>query len=216
MLRQPGFSLIELVVVLAIAAILFATGMPAFQTMISSNRTKGVADSILAGLRTARSTAISRNSAVRFQLVSSLAAGCVLNRNSLYWLVTESDQVAHGNPAGACNLDPFTPPDQADPCNPLPANYPAGNPDCTVDPFIVKKSIGSPYLGTSVAADSAVITFGPLGQLLTNYDGSAKMTTVNISSTNPDAKSWRITVKSSGAIKLCDPSATITSPVYCS
>lgn len=215
-MRQLGFSLIELVVVVAIAGILFATGLPAFQTMISSTRTKAVAESVLAGLRLAKSTAINRNAPVRFQLVSSLNATCVLSNTSVFWVVSQSDQLAHGNPAGACDAAPFAPPDQVDPCSPAPANYPASNPDCTVDPFIISKSTGSAYTGTSVAADSAVITFGPLGQILTNYDGAAAMTTINITSSNAEAKSWRVSITSSGAVKLCDPAAVATSPVYCS
>ena len=67
-----GFSAIELTVVVAIIGIVMAIAIPAFNTMILNAKIKGVAESIQAGLRQARSEAIKRNAPMRFQLVTVL------------------------------------------------------------------------------------------------------------------------------------------------
>ena len=58
--RQRGFTLIELMITLAIAAILLTVGVPSFQEMMRNNRAATQANEILTALNFARSEAVKR------------------------------------------------------------------------------------------------------------------------------------------------------------
>lgn len=76
---QNGVSLIELMVGLAIAALLLAVGLPSFSTFIQNSKIRNAAESIQNGLQLARSEAVTRNTLVQFTLGtgSSWTIGCV-------------------------------------------------------------------------------------------------------------------------------------------
>lgn len=57
---QPGFTLLELMVVLAIAGVLFAVGIPAMGNFIRNSRITSAANDVMGGLHFARSEAIKR------------------------------------------------------------------------------------------------------------------------------------------------------------
>lgn len=206
-MRQKGFSLIELVLVMAVAGILLALGLPSLITVMDTTRSKAAAESVLSGLRFARGEAIKRNVPMRFQLVSSLDDTCALSLTSPLWVVNQDDNPAlTRSPVGACGAATFTPADDLDPCNPAKVAQPAGNPACAADPFIAYKSGGRTFPGVTLAADASIITFGPLGQVITNFDASASLTQMDITPDNPDAKKWSVRVTGiNGGIKFCDP-----------
>lgn len=62
--RIAGFTLLELIVTLAIAFILFAIGVPSYTNLINSNRLQGPANEALAAMNFARAEAVNRNSTV--------------------------------------------------------------------------------------------------------------------------------------------------------
>lgn len=70
--RKAGFTLVELLVAVAILAILSAFGGPAFTQMIASQRTKTIASDLHTALIRARSEAIKRNTDV---VLSPVTAG---------------------------------------------------------------------------------------------------------------------------------------------
>ena len=59
-----GFTLVELMVTLAVAAILMAIATPSFTSLINSNRLSGGANELVAALQTARMEAVRRNARV--------------------------------------------------------------------------------------------------------------------------------------------------------
>lgn len=61
---QCGFTLIELVVVIAIAAVLLAVGIPSMQYLIERNAVNGHVSALVADVTLARSEAIKRNAPV--------------------------------------------------------------------------------------------------------------------------------------------------------
>lgn len=65
---QQGISLIEVMVAVAIIAVVMALGMPAYSTWIQNTQIRTAAESVLAGLQTARNEAIRRNAEVQFML----------------------------------------------------------------------------------------------------------------------------------------------------
>lgn len=67
-LRTAGFTLIELVIAMAIVAILIVAGLPGITEWIQNAQIRAAAEGILNGLQTARSEAIRRNTVVTFTL----------------------------------------------------------------------------------------------------------------------------------------------------
>ena len=63
-MRQHGFSLIELLMGLAITGIVLQLVSPAFTTLIESNQSEQAAQALFSGIRTARTEAIIRNQSV--------------------------------------------------------------------------------------------------------------------------------------------------------
>ncbi len=77
--RLRGFSLIELMVGLAILGILLAAGVPSFRTWLNNTQIRNAAEAIQNGLQQARAAAVQRNSLVVFTLGagSTWTVGCV-------------------------------------------------------------------------------------------------------------------------------------------
>lgn len=63
-MKQSGTTLLELMLVLSVAAILAAIGIPSLASLVNGNRLTGAANELLASLHLARSEAIKRNSRV--------------------------------------------------------------------------------------------------------------------------------------------------------
>lgn len=75
---QYGVSLVELMIGLAVAAILLAMGAPSFSTYIQNTHIRNAAEAIQNGLNLARAEAVRRNTNVQFVLGddSSWTVGC--------------------------------------------------------------------------------------------------------------------------------------------
>lgn len=63
---QKGFTLVELMVVVAILGVLTALAFPAYREMVQNSMIRGAAESIQSGLQQARIEAIRRNARVQF------------------------------------------------------------------------------------------------------------------------------------------------------
>lgn len=76
---ERGVTLIELMIGLAIVAIVLALGVPSFSVWIQNSRLRNAAESILSGMQLARAEAVTRNAPVRFVLGtgSEWTVGCV-------------------------------------------------------------------------------------------------------------------------------------------
>lgn len=146
--RGQGFTLIEVVVVMLIASVLFAVVNATFQEWMRNTRIRNQAESVLAGLQFARAEAVKRNRFVRFQFVRRdetrpLAtdagadpdrdrwAACTLSNQSNLWIVSHGDPTnatadTVGWPNDPPNPDVY-PADSNDNCarnvTTIPANY---------------------------------------------------------------------------------------------
>lgn len=66
--RNPGFTLIELMIAIAIFAILVLLAMPMYSTFIANTQIRTATESILSGIRLAQTEAVKRNGQVEFVL----------------------------------------------------------------------------------------------------------------------------------------------------
>lgn len=222
-----GFSLIELVVALAIMGILLSLALPATSLWLANSRLRNQSESILSGLRLARGEALKRNSVVRFQLVTDMTSSCNITANGNQWLLS------HGDPTNACDLPES-----------LLAAVPTANAPYAVPPVILLKSATelqqttgqttlavvangmasgiSPdniacFTGTGALARTAVASGFCTAAMSPSTSAPA---TVTIDITDPgagtcfsdasdpatgDVRCLRIQVTSWGDIRLCDP-----------
>jgi len=84
-IRQGGFTAIELMVTVAIVAILAALAGPSFRQLIATQRIKSVASALTESLWVARSEALKRNDNVAFNFASSGSNVVVAD-----WKITQS------------------------------------------------------------------------------------------------------------------------------
>jgi len=84
-----GFSLLELMVAVAIAAILAAMAVPAYRTWIANSKVRTVADSMSSNLRVAQAEAISRFRRVVFYRSGQTDCSTPPNAsaNGSYWVI---------------------------------------------------------------------------------------------------------------------------------
>jgi type IV fimbrial biogenesis protein FimT len=86
MQRTFGFTLIELMVTLAVAAILLTVAIPSFRSTVQNNRATGQANDLLSSLNVARSEAVKRGATVSV-CISSDQAKCTGASWALGWLI---------------------------------------------------------------------------------------------------------------------------------
>jgi type IV fimbrial biogenesis protein FimT len=89
--RSRGFTLMELMIVLTLAAIILALGAPSFSEFRRSNRMAGISNDFLVGLQVARSEAIKRQASVSLcpsqNPGDDEAAACTAERDFSGWIV---------------------------------------------------------------------------------------------------------------------------------
>lgn len=85
--RDAGFTLVELMVTVVVAAILLAVGVPSFRELIQNNRLATATNEVVATLHLARSEAVKGNARVTV-CKSANGTSCVTSGNwSQGWLV---------------------------------------------------------------------------------------------------------------------------------
>lgn len=195
---NAGFTLVEMMIAVAILAILLALGGPAFQTFIENTKIRSTAESMQAGLHLARSEALRRNARVTFWLVDGISAACARSASGTSWVVS------FDNPAGGCN---------------------AASSETVVPRIMQSRSGNDGSTGISVSArdgsDTATdcITFNGFGSVETACtDGAAPLRRIAITSTSASTatRALQVRITPGGAVRMCDPSVGVnTDPAYC-
>jgi type IV fimbrial biogenesis protein FimT len=207
--HDRGYTLIELVVAIAIAGILLSLGLSSFMEIIRNAKLRAYTEGVLGALQMAKMEAIKRNATVRFQFTNTLDSSCVLTSSGPNWVVSI------GSAVGICNTS---------------AN-PAGNLVLATSNAIANTDIAFSATdsgGTTVTS----FCFNSLGQLTTSgncVDATNLATNINffwndptacrISPSSPGIACLRVTVFPGGLIRLCDPSiplANVTDSRRCS
>jgi type IV fimbrial biogenesis protein FimT len=170
MLRLPpharGFTLVELLIGIAILGVLITLAMPSFSAWIQNTQIRNAADALANGLQLARSQAIARNVQVQFQVqgtngwqVSEVATGARVQS----WTAQEGSQntIFTAGPGGA-----------------------------------------------------TTITYNPMGRVIPNPDGTASLTTLDVTATTAvttATRPLRVAIGAGGGTRMCDPKVTDTS-----
>jgi type IV fimbrial biogenesis protein FimT len=207
--RPRGFTIIELMVTVAVLALLMLLGAPSFATWLQNSQIRTAAEGVLAGVQLARAEAVRRNMPVRFQLTDDLTAACALSNTGRNWVVSLFDV------AGKCDQAPSADTNSAG----------AG------DPRIVRVRAageGSPNAGVTAvdtgANARACINFNGLGRQIPCAAG-ANTLGLNIDVTNPNGGSCvadggpmrclRVVVSPAGQVRMCDPQFGAADPMGC-
>jgi len=185
-----GFTIIELMVTIAVLAILLAMGAPNLSRWINNRQIRTSAEAIHNGLTLAKVEAVRRNTAVRFQLTTSTTNDCALSDSGTSWIVSLDD------PVGACGTAPS---------------------DINAPRIIQSRSSseGSPHAVVNAGGISSM-TFNSLGQ--SNSTAVINVSNPNGGLCMEDGgpmRCMRITVGRGGQIRMCDPTRPNTDPQGC-
>ncbi len=205
---QRGVSMIEIAVVMTIAAILVSQAAPAFSAWMQNVQIRTATESIQNGLQLARAEALRRNRSVYFWLTSAN------NPLSGDWLVACS----------TANPNPGSVPEQPGDCPGGPTN--AGVPPASsATPILyiqrqaaADQQTSAPVLSVNNgAAGAAVATFNSLGMQVPNLDASPELNQIDVTLATANAQSRPLRVViSGGSIRMCDPAlAFATDPRGC-
>lgn len=96
---ERGLSLIEMMVTVAIMAILVMVAAPSYTNYLNSQAIRNVGESLVSGLHVARGESIRSNATTVFQVVDSLTNACAVDTDGRHWVVS------HCSAAGACGQD---------------------------------------------------------------------------------------------------------------
>ena len=106
--QTRGFTMIELLVVVAIAAILATIGIPALQGTLRDFRQKSALSLLVSDLNQARGEAIKRNSRVLLCVRDAAGTACAASTNWLSgWVVCTTDSVTGTACDAASSPNPF-------------------------------------------------------------------------------------------------------------
>lgn len=90
---QDGFTLIEVLVGVAILAIVIGVAVPSFQAWMRSTQVRTAAESVLSGLQRARAEAISRNTNVSFTMLDTNPDPAITDSSWVIRVVNTAEQI---------------------------------------------------------------------------------------------------------------------------
>lgn len=192
--RQSAFTLIELLIVVAVAAVILGLAAPSFQRMIQTERLRGVHAQLVTDLNMARTEAVSRGTFVQFRVQSNTTQTCYIFYAKLISTPTSSN------------------------CSCL-ATTPCGTDQRLIKTVIIPRSEGIGFsVVTSPSAAGAVIDprTGSVHLNMADYGGlfPSPFAIETSSLTNTSLK-LRATMALSGLVTPCVPSGSTISGTAC-
>ncbi|MFZ2972850.1 MAG: GspH/FimT family pseudopilin [Ferribacterium limneticum] len=197
--RPRGFTLVELVVVMAIVGILAVLSLPSFGVWMANTRIRTVAEALQNDLRKAQNEAVRRNRQVAFVLTNSTptaGSAIVSNTTARNWAIYRVPLL--------------------------------GGPDLTGGESFIQANVQPSNSDTTVTGSAAAICFNSVGRLVTQNTAiadaggttcTAPTTTAPISFNIQNAtadRPLRVLLYLGGQIRMCDPNKTLsTQPDGC-
>jgi type IV fimbrial biogenesis protein FimT len=201
--RPAGFTILEMMMTIAVFSILVALGVPSMKTWIYNNRVRAVADSLQNGLRLAQAESLRRSRQVVFSFTNSTApqtASLTAAAGGIYWSI---------------NVIPFL----------------SGDTAVAAD-FVQSGVLGGTTTSASttpvqIVGGPAEICFNSLGRLVLNTNtgvpggncstlpttpplsGGGPVFTYNISLPGSDHP-LNVEVGLGGQVRMCDPNVLLT------
>lgn len=188
--RQGGVTLIEVLVAIAIVAMVLGLAAPSMRTWIQNTQIRSGAESILGGIKQARFEAINRNATVAFELQDP---------NSVRWHVCFFDTVAD-----ACTAQPD-----------IAVGAPEGSQNAQVGVETTFSSFTTALApGTNVPSLVAFDSFGRVSpQSPTNI---ARVEVRNPYLASSEERKLDVFIGPSGQVVMCDPQLSkATNPQGC-
>jgi type IV fimbrial biogenesis protein FimT len=197
--RARGFTLVEMVVVMALTALILFVAVPGVGEWLRNVRVRSTAESIASGVAEARMEAIRRNQVVSFWLVNSpgvtgvLDASCVRAASSPSWIVSLDD------PTSLCHIAPSI------------IDAPR-----TVSSHAAGPNGEGVVIAGLDANDSSAssVAFNGYGQPVTGVGGTP-IATIDVSAAVSGARRLRIVINTGGDVRMCDRDVAITDPRRC-
>lgn len=185
---QRGVSLIELMIGVAIAAMLFALGAPNFSAFIQNSKIRNAAEAIQNGLSLARVEAVRRNTSVQFVLGtgSSWTVGCETATTDCPASI-QSRSTAEGSTNAAVATTEVA------------ASTNVINTTPTFTDTLGFNGLGGITSVTLPAGSNAIFN-------ITNPNGGA------CAVADGPMRCLRVVVTSGGQVRMCDPALTISKP----
>jgi type IV fimbrial biogenesis protein FimT len=184
--QQRGMTLVEVAVVMTIAAILYTQAAPMFSVWIGNTQTRTAAESVLNGFQLARAEAIRRNRMVQLVFTAGPATS---------WSVGCANPVDNGT-AGV---------DDAGDCLAViqarAAEESSAQPQITVVPADA----------TTVTFDS----LGRVAANIDGSPVATQIDIVNPVVGAADRRALRLVLGAAGDVRMCDPAVAITDPRGC-
>jgi type IV fimbrial biogenesis protein FimT len=190
-MKNRGFTLIEIAVVMAVLALLLFAAVPSFTTALANTRIRNTTESLQNGLQLARGEAVRRNQNVTLWLVTTnepnaLDNSCNLSDSSGSWVVSINSPIGHCADAPSTTSSPMI-------VNGRPAGDSGGNVSVTA-------------LQSDGATSATQVTFNGFGRIV-NADAISR---ININ--GPDAaneyRALRVSISSAGLVRMCEPAVT--------
>ena len=188
---QTGFSLVELMVVVAVAALLLGMALPSFADMIDRARLKTAAGDAVSLVVDARGGSVQRNRNVVVSFGGTTPAWCIGANGA-----ADPGTVGNAIPAAAA-------------CDCTASGV------CAVGSNTNLRIVSSSYSGVTASTNSASLTFN--SQLGTVNGFTSTLTTTGATFTSPSGK-YQLTlfVAPLGQARLCVPSGKPIIPGYVS
>jgi type IV fimbrial biogenesis protein FimT len=192
--RQRGMSIVEIVVALAILAMLIALVGPSAGAWIQNTQLRNAADSVVAGVQSARLEALKRNRSVMFQLLSD---------TSTAWQICIYDPVLDACSAAADAIIAEKSASEAS-TNAVVAVSTVAAPNPLIPLPVTPPSGYTPAKGSGTFPAS--VTFDSFGRV--NTTAASNLTLIDVRNPTLTAANERrlvILVGIGGQIRMCDP-----------
>lgn len=193
--KQSGATMLELVIAMAVMAVMIGMSIPAVSDWAENNRIKATADAMLNGLQMAKMDAVRQNTFAQFVLTDTSAVG----GQSGDWEVCTADNA--GNFPG--NQGQFWIATEVG----VPAQIGVSTSPLTGQTYTTPLAAGAGLTGQTAGCVGANIhvTFDAMGQ----STAAGNITRIDIlnARTNNSKKRLVITINPQGQIKLCNPAS---------